>query len=255
MRGYEPHTYGEAFADVYDDWYGDVTDVVATVERVAALAGAGGRVLELGVGTGRVAVPMAEAGLDVTGIDTSEAMLARLAARPGGEAVRAVRGDMVSDLPDGPFDVALVAYNTIFNLLADGAQQRCFDAVAERLRPGGLFVVEAFIPDDGDPSSDRRARPASVVGVRALDADRVVLSVSRTESVSQRAEGQFIELTEAGGVRLRPWSIRWSTSAQLDAMATAAGFVLESRTADMAGTPFGPDSDQHVSVYRTSGQP
>lgn len=250
MRGFDATTYGEAFADVYDDWYGDVSDVEATVTRVVSLAGPGGRVLELGVGTGRLAVPMAEAGLAVTGVDSSAAMLERLAARPGGMAVRALCGDMATDLPDGPFDVVLVAYNTIFNLLDDGAQERCFAAVAERLRAGGAFVVEAFVPDEGAPSGDRRARPASVVGVRSLAADRVVLSISRTDSVAQRAEGQFVELTEAGGVRLRPWSIRWRTPTELDEIATAAGLTMESRTADMEGTPFGPDSEQHVTVYR-----
>lgn len=252
MRGYDAHTYGDAFAEVYDEWYGEVTDVDATVSRIVELAAPGGRVLELGVGTGRLAVPMAQAGLDVTGIDASAAMLARLADRPGGERVHAVHGDMVADLPAGPFDVALVAYNTIFNLLDDGAQERCFAAVANRLRPGGAFVVEAFVPDDESPAT---RRGDSDVTVRSLEADRVVLSVSRLDSSAQCAEGQFVELTEAGGVRLRPWSIRWSTPDQLDAMAAAAGLHLESRTGDMAGAPLDTASTQHVSTYRRPARP
>lgn len=251
MQGYDRRSYGEGFADVYDDWYADVTDVDATVARIATLAGAGRRVLELGVGTGRLAVPLAAAGLAVTGIDVSESMLAKLADRDSCGSVVAICGDMVDDLPSGPFDVVLVAYNTIFNLLDEERQRACFAAVAGVLVPGGAFVVESFVPGEhtGGTAGDSSAGP---VTVRSLAADRVVLSVWRDAPGDQRAEGQFIELTEAGGVRLRPWSIRWSTPAQLDAMAAAAGFALEARYADMAGGPFDEHSGQHVSVYRAA---
>lgn len=249
MRGYDHRSYGEAFADVYDDWYADVTDVAATVARMSALAGDGGRVLELGVGTGRLAVPMARAGMLVTGIDSSRSMLGRLAATDPAGLVTAVCGDMVTDLPDGPFEAALVAYNTIFNLLDEAAQRRCFVEVAARLRPGGAFVVEAFVPGDADGTSI-----GSDVRVRSMAVDHVVLSVS-AERGQQRADGQFIELSESGGVRLRPWSIRWATPAQLDAMAADAGFTMEGRFADMAGGAFDDDSTQHVTVYRRPGGP
>jgi len=246
MRGYDDRSYGEGFADVYDEWYADVTDVSATVDRMAAVVGPGGRVLELGVGTGRLAIPMAEAGLRVVGIDTSEAMLDRLAAADPDQRVEVVCGDMVHDLPGGPFDAALVAYNTIFNLLDERLQRRCFAEVAARLRPGGAFVVEAHVPGDGPTDGGA----TSDVSVRSMAVDHVVLSVSTNTPGDQRAEGQFVQFSEAGGVRLRPWSIRWVTPAQLDEMAAAAGLVLESRMTDMAGTPFTADSDEHVSVYR-----
>jgi SAM-dependent methyltransferase len=244
MRGYDERSYGDGFADVYDEWYADVTDVAATVTRMVQLAGPAGRLLELGVGTGRLAVPMAEAGLVVTGIDSSDAMLAKLAERDSQRRVDAILGDMIDDLPDGPFDSVLVAYNTIFNLLVAGDQQRLFHEVARRLEPGGVFVVEAFVPDlhpDGN---------SSMVDVRSMAVDHVVLSVSSHRHGDQRAEGQFIQLSESGGVRLRPWSIRWATPPQLDAMATAAGLRLADRWADMAGAPFTDDSTQHVAVYR-----
>jgi SAM-dependent methyltransferase len=244
MRGYHERSYGDGFADVYDEWYADVTDVDATVRRMTALAGAGGSVLELGVGTGRLAVPMAAAGLRVVGVDSSQPMLDRLTARDPAGTVTVIRGDMVDDLPEGPFDAALVAYNTIFNILDGDGQQRCFDAVAARLRPGSTFVVEAFVPD-----ADRPPGSTSDVSVRSLAADHVVLSVSVDDPEHQRAEGQFVQFTESGGVRLRPWSIRWSTPDQLDAMAERAGLVLRERTADMAGAPFTHDSEQHVSIY------
>lgn len=242
MRGYDDRSYGDGFADVYDDWYAEVTDVAATVATMVSIAGTGGRVLELGVGTGRLAVPMADAGLVVVGVDSSASMLERLAARDTADAVTVVCADMVDGLPDDRFDAVLVAYNTIFNLLDEALQQRCFDQVAARLRPGGAFVVEAFVPD---PAADA----GSEVGVRTLDVDQVVLSVSKNDPEHQRAEGQFVQLSESGGVRLRPWAIRWSTPEQLDAMAARAGLALSTRTADMAGAPFDVTSEQHVSVY------
>ena len=246
MHGYESTSYGDGFAEVYDDWYADVTDVGATVERMVATAGVGGRVLELGVGTGRLAVPMAEAELSVTGIDSSPAMLEQLAQRDEAGRVTAICGDMVDDLPAGPFDAALVAYNTLFNLVNVRAQERCFAAVAARLSPGGAFVVEAFVPD-----TDRRA--SSDVSVRSMTVGRVVLSVSQHSPDSQEASGQFVEFTETGGVRLRPWMVRWATPDQLDAMAAAAGFSVESRWAAMGGESFTEDSAQHVTVYRLTG--
>ena len=248
MRGYDHRSYGEGFADVYDEWYADVTDVDATVRRMVDVAGGEGRVLELGVGTGRLAVPMAAAGLRVVGIDSSEAMLAKLRERDTASTVEAVLGDIAGDLPAGPFDAVLVAYNTIFNLLGEQDQPRLFQRVAERLAPGGVFVVEAFVPhaDATDGSSE--------VTVRSMAVDHVVLSVSVNRPDEQVAEGQFVQFSEAGGVRLRPWSIRWATPEQLDSMAAAAGLHLDARLGDMTGTAFTDDSAQHVSVYRRTDE-
>ncbi|HSL74081.1 MAG TPA: class I SAM-dependent methyltransferase [Ilumatobacteraceae bacterium] len=243
MRGYDHRSYGDGFADVYDEWYAGVSDVATTVERMSALAGIGGRVLELGVGTGRLAVPMAAAGLRVVGVDSSTAMLAKLALRDPAGAVDVVCGDMVDDLPEGSFDAALIAYNTIFNLLDEATQRRCFAEVARRLRPGGVFVVEAFVPDAATPSG-------SEVAVRTMAVDHVVLSVSINDPGDQRAEGQFVEFTERGGVRLRPWAIRWATPSQLDEMAAAAGLTLADRWEDMTMAPFDDESPAHVSLYR-----
>jgi SAM-dependent methyltransferase len=255
MDGYDATTYGRAFADVYDEWYEGVTDVESTVStltelaldrdgRVGEWAGERARVLELGVGTGRLAVPLAtDARLEVVGVDTSEPMLDLLSIRDRDRRVETHLADMVDGLPDGPFDLVLVAYNTLFNLTGDGEQRRCFEAVAARLRPGGRLVVEAFLPDEP-------ARDGDDISIRTMTADRVVLSISRQDAAGQRAEGQFVELTEAGGVRLRPWSIRYATPDQLDADALAAGLDLESRWADMARTPLGVDHDRHVTVYR-----
>lgn len=244
MQGYDDSTYGEAFADVYDEWYSDVSDVGSTVAAIERLAGPAGRVLELGVGTGRLAIPLAARGLVVIGIDTSAAMLARLEANDPGSSVATVLGEMVDEMPAGPFDVILAAYNTFFNLPTAQRQQVCFGVAAERLAPGGRFVVEAFVPELGARSGD------GAVSVRSLGADRVVLSISRDDPRAQRAEGQYVELTEGGGVRLRPWSIRYAGTDELDTMAGAAGLELAERWGSFAGEAFDEHSQRHVSVYR-----
>jgi SAM-dependent methyltransferase len=241
MRGYHDSSYGDAFADVYDEWYHGITDVAATTEVLSGLAD-GGRVLELGVGTGRLAIPVATTGLEVIGLDSSSAMLAQLRRNDPAGTVQGVLGDMVDAMPSGPFTLVFVAYNTFFNLLSHDRQQACCAAVAARLVEGGMFVVEAFVPDP-------QHEPRSSLTVRSVTADRVVLSVSTADAADQRAEGQFIDITEAGGVRLRPWSIRWATPAQLDEMAAAAGLTLIERWESFDRSPFGPDSERHVSVF------
>ncbi len=251
MDGYDDRSYGEAFADVYDDWYHGVSDIDATVTDLLAFVGDGGRILELGVGTGRLAIPLAEAGapvgITVTGIDSSPAMLSKLADRDVGGLVAVVRGHMVDDAPTGPFDLVFVAYNTLFNLIDEGAQAACFRAMAERLIPGGRFVVEAFIPDEP-------ARAGSEVSLRSLTADRVVLAVTKYSPDLQGAEGQYIEFTESSGVRLRPWAVRYATPEQIDGFAGAAGFRLEHRWESFgdaaSANTLDSDANRHVSVYR-----
>jgi SAM-dependent methyltransferase len=245
VDGYDETTYGRAFADVYDEWYQGVSDIDTTVADLVELAGAG-PVLELGIGTGRLAVPLAERAphLTVVGVDSSPEMLERLRSRDA-SGVTASVGDMVDDLPAGPFSLVFVAYNTIFNLPTAERQAACFDAVAQRLAAGGRFVVEAFVPDDPPRDGD-------AIEVRTLTADRVVLSISRHDARSQRADGQFVELTEAGGVRLRPWSVRYSPPDELDRMASRAGLTVEHRWERFGRTSFDADSPRHVTVYRRS---
>jgi SAM-dependent methyltransferase len=247
MRGYDDTSYGAAFADVYDDWYREISDIDATIADLVELAG-GGAVLELGVGTGRLAIPLAyhvEAPATVAGIDASSAMLDRLRANDPEHRIEVTCGDMVDELPDGPFTLAFVAYNTIFNLRTQATQAACFEAVARRLAPGGRFVIEAFVPDDPPRHGDD-------ISVRTLEVGRVVLSISRHDAERQSAEGQFVEITESGGVRLRPWSIRYATPGELDEMAASAGFELEARWGDFGRVEFGPESERHVSVYRAT---
>lgn len=243
MRGYGPTSYGEAFADVYDDWYEDISDVAATVARVATLAG-GGPVLELGVGTGRLALPLAEAGVATWGLDASGPMLARLRAKPGGPGLRIVQADMAAPglVADGWFAVVFCAYNTFFNLTEPSAQAACLRWAGAAVAPGGRVVIEAFVPA-GDEAEDGRT-----LSVRSVDTDRVVLSVARRDPGAQVITGQFVDLSESG-VRLRPYRIRYLFPAQLDALAADAGLGLVARWATWDGAPFTDESPNHVSVY------
>ena len=243
MEGYDASTYGDRFADVYDDWYAAVTDVDACVDRLVTLAAAvpPGPILELGVGSGRLAIPLAARGLEVHGLDASTAMLDALRSKPGADKVVPVLGDM-AEPPAGPWSIVFVAFNTFFNLGTEADQRRCLAGVAASLAPGGRFVIEAFVPPEDGPEVEGAVTP------RQITADEVVLSVSRHDRGAQTITGSHVHLTEQG-TRLRPWHLRYVTPAQLDAMAAESGLVLVDRWSGWRGEPFDETSSVHVSVY------
>jgi SAM-dependent methyltransferase len=249
MEGYGPDSYGDGLADVYDGWYQDVTDVAATVERVAALAGdPPGPVLELGAGSGRLALPLAARGLEVWALDASPAMIERLRAKPGAAAVHTVVGDMaVLDLgPGAPaaFAVVLCAYNTLFNLTDTDAQRRCLARVADRLAPEGRLVVEAFVPP---PAGEPDAATNAVVP-RHIGLDEVVLTVSRIDPAARTVTGQHVQIREEG-IRLRPFVLHYAGPEEIDALAAEAGLALVERHSGWRGEQFSLSSDTHVSSY------
>jgi SAM-dependent methyltransferase len=244
-------TYGERFARVYDDWYGDA-DVTPVVDTLADLA-AGGPVLELGAGTGRLAIPLAQRDLDVDALDASGAMLDRLRAKPGADRVRRVIAADMADVGDaaGPanYGLVFVAANTLFLLDSSDAQARCIAGAARALRPGGRLVVEAFVPD-----LERLAPPAAdTVAVRSIEPDRVVLFATKSDVDSQTIDSAIVELADgAPGVRVFPARLRWSTPAELDAVAAAAGLTLEARWSTWDRKPCDDATDTYVSVWRGS---
>ncbi len=238
-----PDAYGRAFADVYDAWYSDISDVAATVEAIARFADLG-RVLELGVGTGRIAIPLAQAGVDVVGIDASAEMLMVLRAKPGSERVHAIRSDMSSPAVKGPFTVAFVAFNTFFNITTEPDQHRCLLNVANALDPGGRFVVEAFVPSP-EPSGPQRG-----VSSRPDGAGGSVYTTTLRDPETQTVDAISVHTTAAGESVERPWTIRYLHPEQMDQMAAGAGLVLEHRWASFAGEAYDPLGDRHVSVYR-----
>jgi SAM-dependent methyltransferase len=249
VEGYGPGTYGDRLADVYDGWYQDVTDVGATVSRVASLAGdPPGPVLELGAGSGRLALPLAARGLEVWALDASAAMIERLAAKPGAAAVHAVVGDMAdldlgSGAPSG-FAVVLCAYNTLFNLTDTDAQRRCLARVADRLAPEGRLVVEAFVPP---PAGEPDAATNAVVP-RHIGLDEVVLTVSRIDPAARTVTGQHVQIREEG-IRLRPFVLHYAGPEEIDGLAAEAGLALVERHSGWRGEQFSLSSDTHVSSY------
>jgi SAM-dependent methyltransferase len=238
MEGYGPQTYGERAADLYDEWHRDLPGLDDCVERLAELAGPG-PVLELGIGTGRVALPLVQRGLEVHGIDSSPAMLAKLRAKPGGDRVRTVVGDMAEVAVDASYSLVFAVFNTLFALVSQEEQVRCFANVAGRLADGGVFVVEAFVPD---PGGGQAVRPLRVT------VDSVLLAVSRQDPVAQRIDAQQV-LLGPRGVRLVPGVLRYAWPAELDLMARLAGLRLRERWGGWRREPFTADSPTHVSVY------
>ncbi|MEZ5323231.1 MAG: class I SAM-dependent methyltransferase [Microthrixaceae bacterium] len=243
----DPSRYGHSFADVYDLWYGD-RDVDSVARCMCRLLPEGGHVVELGVGTGLVAERLLEAGFTVTGIDASPPMLERARDRLGPDvdliaadaAAFALEGDPVTA------DAVLGVFNLVFNLADASAQAAMFRAAADALGPGGLLVLEAFVPDLSDDAEEYGLSTRSV-------ADDAVVLVATQRLDDQRVAGSHVELRD-GSVRLRPWHLRLASPAQLDVMAAAAGFRLVERCADLDSSPYvDGESHRHVSVWSMPG--
>jgi SAM-dependent methyltransferase len=234
--------YGDLFADVYDEMYpadGQIEQIVAGIDRLAA----GGPVLELGVGTGRIAVPAYAAGVDISGMDASHAMLDRLATKPDGARIPTFLGDFASTALGGPYSVVFVAFNTLFLLLDQRSQVACFRNVASSLDDGGRFVIEAFVPDLG--RFDRGQRTS----LTQLRTDSVQIDVALHDLARQRVSSAHV-LASKDGIRILPVEIRYAWPSELDLMAQLASLELEHRWEWWDETPFTSTSPRHVSVYR-----
>jgi SAM-dependent methyltransferase len=236
-----------AFFDRYAADYDDVShlDPTAAVGFLASLFPPGSRVLELAIGTGRVAVPLAARGIAVEGVDGSPEMVARMRAKPGGEDLPTVIGDM-ADLAgagiEGPFDAAYLVYNTFYNLPSQDRQVDCFQGVGRVLAPGGLFVLEMFVQDLTE--FDRNQR----VATRSLSEDRVSMEFITHDPLAQAVTYQRVTFTERGTV-LKPLRLRYCWPSELDLMARLAGMRLRERYTDWDRSPFTAASRKHVSVY------
>ena len=243
MKGYGPATFGALMADVYDTERGNppAAKTKRSVEFLADLAG-GGTILELAIGTGRVALPLAQRGLSIAGIDASPEMVAKLRAKPGGDAIPVTIGDIADFDVDGSYDLVFLVFNTLFNLTAQADQVSCFQSVARHLAPTGAFALEAFVPDV--------ARFADGQCVRGSDVtiDSATLEVSVHDPVAQTIQYQYIVITE-DGTRLYPVPMRYVWPSELDLMARLAGLELRERWGGWDRSPFTATSSEHVSVY------
>ena len=242
MEGYGKTTYGAEWASEYDQIYAEAP--TAMIELLSDL-GLGGRVLELAIGTGRIALPLVARGVDMTGIDISDEMVAGLRAKPGGERIPVVMGDFADVAVDGRFRLVYLVFNTLFGLLDQDEQVRCFANVAAHLEPGGHFVLEAFVPDLG--RFDRRQR----ISANSIELDRVAIEVSLHRPDQQRIDSQLIHFTEEG-VKLLPVAIRYAWPSEIDLMARLAGLRLESRFGGWERQPFTSESVSHISIYSTA---
>jgi SAM-dependent methyltransferase len=236
-------TYGARLAGDYDAIYGGTFDTDGAVNALATLA-AGGRVLELGVGTGRIAIPLAERSLDVWGVDGSPDMLQRLRDKPGGDKVTTVCGDFATATAAGKFDLVLLLVNTIYAMPTQDDQITCFANAARHLAPGGRFVIEAWVPDPPRGGSlglkaRRLGRGFAGLVIEDHDAERQTLSTTQ------------IVIGETGQMLSFPVVHRYAWPAELDLMARLNGMTLEDRWADWHSHPFDARSTDHISVWRT----
>ena len=234
--------FGELVAARYDDVVDDMLDragIDTAVDFLAELAGSG-RALELGIGTGRVAVPLAQRGVPVSGIDMSKAMVARLHAKPGGTDIPVTIGDFATATVDGTFSVAYLVFNTISNLTTQAAQVACFRNVAAHLAPGGCFVIEVGVP------GLRRLPPGETL--RAFHLSETRWGIDEYDVATQGLTSHHFEIVDG---RLERLSIpfRYAWPAELDLMAELAGMGLRERWAGWKREPFTSESRMHVSVW------
>ncbi|MEU0527216.1 class I SAM-dependent DNA methyltransferase [Streptomyces niveus] len=234
--------FGERVAATYDNPSAREFQPETLAPMADLLAGLadGGRALELGIGTGRVALPLAERGVPVHGIDLSRAMVARMRDKPGGDAIGVTIGDFATTRVEGTFSVAYLVFNTIMNLTTQAAQVACFGNVADHLAPGGCFVIETMLPE-------LRKLPAGQ--------DVVPFHVSQTrwsfdiyDVATQEMSSNHVEVVDGRG---EYWSVpfRYVWPAELDLMAQLAGMRLRDRWEGWKGEPFTSESERHVSVW------
>jgi SAM-dependent methyltransferase len=236
--------FGEHVAARYDEWDAatfapEVVDPI--VDFLAGLAG-DGAALELGIGTGRIALPLARRGVRVHGIDLSSAMVARLREKPGAEAIDVSIGDFATTRVDGTFSLAYLVFNTIMNLTTQDEQVACFRNVAAHLEPGGCFVVEVGVP------ALRRLPPGETV--RAFDVSAQRLGFDEYNVAAQGLVSHHYRVVD-GELDVVSVPFRYVWPAELDLMAQLAGMTLRERWSGWRREPFTSDSEMHVSVWET----
>jgi SAM-dependent methyltransferase len=241
MKRYQPvMSFGEDVARMCRDVQrGDESSAVAFLEQLAG----SGPALELAIGTGRIALPLAARGIRVDGIDISPAMVDQLRAQPGGDQLSVTIGDFADVPVTGAYRLIFVVWNTFFNLLSQEDQVRCFENVAAHLTGDGSFVVEAFVP-----TFLYQLRNHQYVDAEAIEVDEVRLDVLRHNAAMQMLEESHVTLSP-GGIRLNPVVQRYAWPCELDLMARIAGLRLKDRWGGWEREPFTSSSSAHVSVY------
>ena len=244
MKGYTASTYGDLIAGVYDE-LSTPANISERVDILAELA-FGGLALELGIGTLTYALPLAARGVEVHGIDASQAMVDELQAKGGGEAMPVTIGDFADVDVEGTFSLVFVISNTFFMLTSQDEQIRCFENVASHLDQSGVFLVHAFVPDVS-MFDDGQHLSASLPDLASVWPD-----VSVHDAMNQVVDFRHLHLTE-GGIQMYPGRLRYVWPPELDLMARLAGLRLLERWTDWRRSPFNSQSRSHVSVYGKAG--
>lgn len=240
--GHDYGLYARSFADVYDAWYEDLHDVAEIVAAFTSRCAAGGSILELGSGSGRLSTPLVHSGFNVVAVDSAVSMLTQ-----DFSSSHKLAADMAClPLADNSADAALIAYNTLFNLAGSDLQAQCVAEAARVLRPGGLLAIEAFIAPETDPDTPFGV---SVVPHHTHGDRRMAILTWHDPADGEVITGAHVELGPQG-VRTRPWQLVYRSPASIDELAVASGFRLAERHNDWAGTTFDPGSVRHVSWYR-----
>ena len=243
MRGYDEMTYGARWAPYYDDIYTSADD--SMIELLARHAGDPPRALELAIGSGRIAVPLREAGVSVTGIDASEEMVAKLRSKSGGEDIQVSIGDFAEVDVEDTFPLIYLTFNTIFGLLTQERQVECFHNVADHLEPGGRFVIDCFVPDVRRFDEYNTRMGVSTIG----SVDEHMFEMSVYDPVNQIVNSHVVRRVEDGTSVVLPVRIRFAWPSELDLMARLAGLELEDRFGWYDLRPFNERSTSHMSIY------
>ena len=241
MLGFTISTFGELNAEEYDELQdpGTTDQAVALISEIAN----GGSILELAIGTGRIALPLQGMGHDVSGIEGSPEMVAKLREKPGGDRINVVIGDMADVEIDGAYDHVCLVFNTLFNLPTQDAQLRCFSNVAEKLKSGGTFLVETFVPDLSSFKDHQHTK------IKRLDKHSVWIEAATHDPVQQTFEFQRIRISE-NATKLVPLPMRYAWPSEMDLMAKLAGLELTHRWGGWDRNDFNADSKMHISVYQ-----
>jgi SAM-dependent methyltransferase len=241
MKGYKPViSFGEDVAETYRDVQrGDESAAVTFLAQLAH----GGPALELAIGAGRIALPLAAQGIRVDGIDISPAMLDQLRAKPGGDKISVTVGDFADVPVTGIYRLIYVVWNTLFNLLTQEDQIRCFQNVAAHLTADGSFVIETYVP-----AFLYRLRNDQYVDAESIEVDKVQLDVLRHDATTQTIEESHVSLSQTG-ISLNPVVQRYAWPSELDLMARLADLRLKERWGSWNREPFNSNSALHVSVY------
>ena len=237
-------TYGNTWALHYDSIHDEVD--AGMLDLLVELSGEPPRALELAVGTGRVAIPLAERGVDVSGLDISDEMLRVLADKPGGREIRFTQGDMSRFDLDLQFPLVYIVFNSFFAMSTQERQVQCFQSVAEHLEPNGRFLLECFVPDLRRFDTENTRMSVTELGTDGEHAYEMAVH----DPVRQQVSAQHVRRASDGQTHVLPVDLRYAWPAEMDLMGQLAGLRLETRWGGYDRSQFEEKSPRHISIYR-----